>query len=335
MSGSPDYENQNQEHELIKKIKVESRIIERFSQLDRIEKERVILAFREGSIKGFDISGLPIFIYSKTNILISEKFVNKIRQFELVDSRKWYITMAKDQYAYIHVYRKCIDELEQVRKECWRLIMDKRIDGGTKVQALREIHNVVKTQILLIRDLPFVMNLSKYYDPKLIKPQEKHKTPLEQLSTSNDRTNNPHKQHPLNSYLHKTIYNSVNQNHPVSLPHKVLDEADAIRSNLTKNVDDDIMESIANQNNPLSQADKDAIELEDKQDKEIQDSKLKNVISQYEQDLRDEFKANNGKLEVAKVLDLQDKAEQSINYLESVMTDEEKETIKRLREISD
>ena len=33
-----------------------------------------------------------------------------------------------------------------------------------KQQLIKEIHNIEKTKVLLLRDLPFITRLSKYYD---------------------------------------------------------------------------------------------------------------------------------------------------------------------------
>ena len=76
--------------------------------------------------------------------------------------------MAKDHHVYISVYRKCIDELELIKKECWNIIMNPSIKESVKIQSLREIHSVTQTIILLLRDLPFVTNLSNYYDQEKI-----------------------------------------------------------------------------------------------------------------------------------------------------------------------
>ncbi len=38
----------------------------------------------------------------------------------------------------------------------------------TKIQAFKELHSLSKTYTLLIKDLPFVTNLSKYYDKDIL-----------------------------------------------------------------------------------------------------------------------------------------------------------------------
>jgi hypothetical protein len=47
-----------------------------------------------------------------------------------------------------------------------------------KIQATRELHSLTKTHALMLRDLPFVTNLSKYYNLDLI-----NGTPFRQMSS--------------------------------------------------------------------------------------------------------------------------------------------------------
>jgi len=76
--------------------------------------------------------------------------------------------MAKDHFAYIGAYRECIDEVEQLKKEMWNIIMDSKAEMYNRIQASRELHNLSKTFVLLLRDLPFVTNLSKFYDKDML-----------------------------------------------------------------------------------------------------------------------------------------------------------------------
>ena len=72
--------------------------------------------------------------------------------------------MAKDHFAYIGAHRKCFDEIERLKKEMWKIIMDSKAEMHDRVQATKELHSLSKTSILFLRDLPFVANLSKLYD---------------------------------------------------------------------------------------------------------------------------------------------------------------------------
>jgi hypothetical protein len=50
--------------------------------------------------------------------------------------------MAKDHFAYVGAYRKCIDEIEQYKKEIWNIIMDLKTTQETRIQAFKELHNL-------------------------------------------------------------------------------------------------------------------------------------------------------------------------------------------------
>jgi hypothetical protein len=53
----------------------------------------------------------------------------------------------------------------------WSLVLSPEESGTVKVAAFKELHNMSKTSVLLLKDLPFVMNLSKYYDPGTLDPK--------------------------------------------------------------------------------------------------------------------------------------------------------------------
>jgi hypothetical protein len=76
--------------------------------------------------------------------------------------------MAKDHFAYVGAYRECIDEINQLKKEAWNIVMDPKTEYYTKIQALKELHNLSKTCTLLIRDLPFITNIAKFYDKDVL-----------------------------------------------------------------------------------------------------------------------------------------------------------------------
>ena len=72
--------------------------------------------------------------------------------------------MAKDHFAYIAVYRNAIDSLQQLIHELWQIVMNDKSSLSDKTAVMKEIHNIEKTKVLLLRDLPFITRLSKYYD---------------------------------------------------------------------------------------------------------------------------------------------------------------------------
>ena len=57
-----------------------------------------------------------------------------------------------------------IDEIQQLKNELWKIMMNYKSENSVKIAAVKELHNLVKTKCLLLRDLPFITRISKYYD---------------------------------------------------------------------------------------------------------------------------------------------------------------------------
>ena len=164
--GSTDSNNMNEDifgNKIIILKRVKS-----LKQLRRTEKELVRLNYKEAIIKGFTLKGIQQYIASKTKIWIEWSCLEYLKKAEEQESREWYYHMAKDHFAYVGAYRKCIDEIEQLKKEMWNIIMDSKVDMNSRIQATKELHSLSKTSVLLIRDLPFVTNLSKFYDQDML-----------------------------------------------------------------------------------------------------------------------------------------------------------------------
>ncbi len=87
-----------------------------------------------------------------------------LKKAEEQENKEWYYRLAKDHFAYIGAYRECIDEIHQLKKENWRIVMDPKVDYLIRIKAAKELHSLSKTSVLLLRDLSFVANLSKYYN---------------------------------------------------------------------------------------------------------------------------------------------------------------------------
>ena len=151
--------------------------IKSLRQLRRTEKELVRLCYKEAIIKGFTLKGIQQYIASKTKIWIEWPCLEYLKKAEEQESREWYYHMAKDHFAYVGAYRKCIDEIEQLKKEMWNIIMDSKAEMYSRIQATRELHSLSKTSVLLLRDLPFVTNLSKFYDESIINSSYNNMTP--------------------------------------------------------------------------------------------------------------------------------------------------------------
>ena len=102
---------------------------------------------------------IQYYILSKSKIMIERSGLEYLKKSEEVENKRWYSYLAKDHFAYIGVYRKAIDELEQCKKELWSMMMDPNTTNMEKVQAIKELHNLAKTSTL------FTQNLPLYHEP--------------------------------------------------------------------------------------------------------------------------------------------------------------------------
>ncbi len=162
-SNYSEYTNETDEDIFGNRIIILKRV-KSLKQLRRTEKELVRLNYKEAIIKGFTLKGIQQYIASKTKIWIEWSCMEYLKKAEEQENREWYYHMAKNHFAYIGTHRKCIDEIEQLKKEMWKIIMDSNVEMHVRVQASKELHSLAKTSVLLLRDLPFVANLSKLYD---------------------------------------------------------------------------------------------------------------------------------------------------------------------------
>jgi hypothetical protein len=88
-------------------------------------------------------------------------------------------------FAYVAAYRKCIDEISQYKKEVWNMVIDSKTDHSLRIQAIKELHSLSKSYTLLIKDIPFVTNISKDYDKEILDSNYSN------LSVNNNRMDNP------------------------------------------------------------------------------------------------------------------------------------------------
>ncbi len=142
--------------------------VKSLKQLKRTEKELVRLNYKEAIIRGFTLKSIQQYIATKTKIWVEWSCMEYLKKAEEQENRQWYYHMAKDHFAYIGAHRKCIDEIEQLKKEMWKIILDSKAEMHVRVQASKELHSLAKTTALLLRDLPFVANLSKMYDEGIL-----------------------------------------------------------------------------------------------------------------------------------------------------------------------
>lgn len=138
-------------------------------QLKNTEKEWVRLCYKEAILKGATyVKDIQCYIASKTKIWIERSGLEYLKKSEEEENKRWYLNLAKDHFAYVGIHRKIIDELEQFKKELWSIMKDPETTNMEKIQITRELHSLTKTHSLILRDLPFVTNLSKYYNLDLI-----------------------------------------------------------------------------------------------------------------------------------------------------------------------
>ena len=185
--------NNNDENGFDNKIIILKRV-NSIRQLKNREKEWIRLCYKESVLKGFTImNDIQCYIASKTKIWIERSGIEFLKKSEEIENKKWYYNLAKDHFAYVGAYRKAVDELEQYKKELWSMMADPDTTNLEKVQITRELHNLTKTYTLLLRDLPFVTNLSKYYDLELTDPKY-NKTRGSQNGLANENNNSDNKE---------------------------------------------------------------------------------------------------------------------------------------------
>ena len=62
------------------------------------------------------------YITSKTKIWIEWSCLEYLKKTEEQENREWFYFMAKDQFAYVGEYRKCIDEIGQYKRKLWLIV---------------------------------------------------------------------------------------------------------------------------------------------------------------------------------------------------------------------
>ena len=91
------------------------------------------------------------------------------------------------------------------------MMMDSDTTNMEKVQVIKELHNLTKTSVLLLRDLPFVSNLSKYYDLRLAEPHYDKNDHLlkNQLNEDNEKREKEIIERKVSEHLEKMIDDSA------------------------------------------------------------------------------------------------------------------------------
>jgi len=219
-------------------------------QLKNTEKEWVRLCYKEAILKGFAlVNDIQYYIASKTKIMIERNGIEYLKKSEAEDDKRWYFNLARDQFAYVGVYRKTIDEIEQYKKEFWSMMIDPKTTKMEKIQIIKELHNLTKTQTLLIRDLPFVTNLSKYYNLELINADAHHQQTSTQVIVEDKKVEKEIIEQKVSERLRKMVDESAlftpEQKRNMGIISPSLSSTDG-----GKNIDDEIMVDIQKQLNP-------------------------------------------------------------------------------------
>jgi hypothetical protein len=72
--------------------------------------------------------------------------------------------LKNDHLSFIYIYKKAIDEVDQQKEELWKIFEKPKTTQTRKIKTIRELHKLTITSTLLLKDLPFVTNLTKYYN---------------------------------------------------------------------------------------------------------------------------------------------------------------------------
>ena len=316
-----------------------------------MEKELVRIFFQEAQIKGFNIDQVPDFIEVRMRKKISMSFVYYLRDQQYREDGYWYYQLARDSIAYVGAYRRAISEIDRYKKELWLILMDPRTERKLKIECTKELHNLTKTGVLLLRDLPFITNLSRYYDPSKLDPTGQDKRPFQQvaLPPNEHRTIEPPigDMHNMgravfddtntsivNTILDKTKNNKIifnnQENDTGRIGNNNEEEEEEEEKEDSAIVDNRIMESMTSQLSLLGyETDSVKKAKQQQEEKEAQNRFSEAQVKALEKDL-EEAVGDNEKLRAVK-----ERYESSLSYLDSIVTEEQRQNISRLRELTD
>ena len=151
----------------INNITVDKRITS-LKQIKKNDIELISLVYRQGVMRGFELEDLQKYIAIRTRYWIERNIINKIAKREHNYDLKWFYSIARDRMAYIGLYRRCMDEIDECKRENWRIADQPQSTSEVKLKAIKELHQLSRTSILLARDLPFVIKLSNYFDHEYV-----------------------------------------------------------------------------------------------------------------------------------------------------------------------
>jgi hypothetical protein len=146
----------------INKIVIDKRI-RSLKNLKKSERELVFLCYKEAVMKGFVLEDIQKYIALKTRLWIEKPLLHTIKKRLQKEDLAWYYNFIQSSMHYIGIYRKHVDEINLFKKELWQMLEDPDITAKNKIKIFGELHQLSRTSVLLIRDLPFVSNLSRYF----------------------------------------------------------------------------------------------------------------------------------------------------------------------------
>lgn len=121
--------------------------------------------------------------------------------------------------------------------------MDDKSSQTDKTAAIKEIHNIEKTKVLLLRDLPFITRLSKFYDLTSFNNSLSNKTDFHSMEN---------KPKPIPNFLEKG-HKDLNQFNDDDIKNAIASitgsksESDNTKSSKYKNIDDPVLEEMQGQ----------------------------------------------------------------------------------------
>lgn len=290
-------------------------------QLTRIQKALVKVLFREAYIKGFRMDQIPEFIYIKSKLNVTYGLVETLKKMQAEDDRYWFFELARDSTAYLSCYRLAIDKLSQLEREMWLIIMNPKIEPSVRVMATKEIHAITKTSVLLLRELPFITNLSKFYDLSSLDP---NKEGIRKLQYAKDK-NNHDAYDPLNHELTKDVFDGANS----SLVHNILDNLKDKKR--IDSVDADVMDTMNGQMASLGYSDDPESQAEqEKQRKSFEDRYIEKNLDKMDRELSQVTSEDE-----SKVIKAAQDYRKTMDYLDHIITPEHRESIRRIKDITE
>lgn len=304
----------------------EDRTINHMYQLTTIEKEKVKVLYREATIKGFELYQIPQFIQIKARLNVSYHFIKTLKQMQYDDDRNWFYELARDSHAYLGHYRLAIDKLDQLEKELWLIIMNPKIDVPARVMAVKEVHSIIKTGTLLMRDLPFITNLSRLYDLSTLDPDRKTIKKLQNVhdATRPNSTNQ-------DTFFSKNTFDGINASLAKNIIENTKDSRRIGEVYKQGNIDADVVDTMQEQIRTLGYESDPEVKTE-REAKMNQAEKrfIENGLGKI-----DNVMNNVTSKDEEKVIKTAYDFRKTLEYLDTFIPKEHRDAITRIREISD